>query len=43
MLFENSNCKIYQNYNRNFIFNEIELLSNDNNTKNYKIEYFKIF
>ena len=32
MLFENSNCKIYQNYDRNFIFNKIKLLSNDNNT-----------
>ena len=24
ILFENSNCKIYQNYDRNFIFNEIK-------------------
>ena len=24
MLFESSNCKIYQNYDRNFIFNEIK-------------------
>jgi hypothetical protein len=24
MLFENSNCKIYQNYDKNFIFNEIK-------------------
>jgi hypothetical protein len=24
MLFENSNCKIYQNYDRNFIFNDIK-------------------
>jgi hypothetical protein len=26
MLFESSNCKIYQNYDRNFIFNEMKSL-----------------